>query len=91
MGVDWLACNYCGETFPDCGHFVRCEECGATWCSDECANEEGYEYDEETGEQSCKWCREEDFTDSELLKEALSQLGMNREELVEFYKANRGE
>ena len=42
MGVDFLICNYCEETFPDCGHFVSCESCGTHWCSDECAAEDGY-------------------------------------------------
>ena len=42
MGVDFLVCNYCEETFPDCGHFVSCEGCGTHWCSDECAEEDGY-------------------------------------------------
>lgn len=41
MGVDYYSCNYCGETFPDCGDYTYCE-CGNSWCSDECATEEGY-------------------------------------------------
>lgn len=47
MGVDWLSCKRCGDTFPDCGHFVNCE-CGETWCSDECAEKDGYK------EEHCK-------------------------------------
>ena len=92
MGVDWLTCNYCGENFPDCGHFVSCEECGTTWCCDECASEEGYEEapDDDSGEpSSCKFCRGEDHSDIVLLNFALEQLGMNREELIEFYNANK--
>jgi hypothetical protein len=42
MGVDFLVCNYCEETFPDCGYFVRCEGCGTEWCSNECAEKDGY-------------------------------------------------
>ena len=42
MGVDWIACNRCGETFPDCGDFVVCENCCTEWCSWECAEEDGY-------------------------------------------------
>lgn len=42
FGVDWIPCNKCGETFPDCGDFVYCD-CGIYWCCDECAEEEGYE------------------------------------------------
>lgn len=42
MGVDYYVCAYCGETFPDAGYYVSCEECGTHWCSDSCAKEEGY-------------------------------------------------
>ena len=89
MGVDWYACEKCGETFPDCGDFVRCE-CGVKWCSDECAEEDGYKYtyDEEENieERSCKFCREEDFTDTELLEFILILDSVTRKELVEMYK-----
>lgn len=42
MGVDFLVCNNCGETFPDCGSWVWCESCGTDWCSDGCAEEDGF-------------------------------------------------
>ena len=42
MGVDWIACNRCGETFPDCGDYVTCESCCTEWCSYDCAEEDGY-------------------------------------------------
>ena len=42
MGVDFYTCHYCEDTFPDCGYHVTCESCGTHWCSDECAEEEGY-------------------------------------------------
>lgn len=41
MGVEYYTCNYCGETFSDCGDFVGCE-CGTKWCDDECAEADGY-------------------------------------------------
>lgn len=41
MGVEFYTCNYCGETFSDCGGFVGCE-CGTKWCDDECAEADGY-------------------------------------------------
>jgi hypothetical protein len=46
MGVDFYACDYCGDTFPDCGEYVSCE-CGEHWCSDECAEADGFK------EESC--------------------------------------
>lgn len=54
MGVDWYSCKRCGETFPDCGDYVSCE-CGESWCSDECAEADGYK------EEYCKLgCNKDD-------------------------------
>lgn len=72
MGVDFYPCSNCGETYCDCGYYVTCE-CGRDWCSDECANEDGYskcscklgkelEEDEEYCEDGCEKYR--DDTDS---------------------------
>lgn len=105
MGVEFIACNYCGETFPDCGDFEYCE-CGVEWCSLECAEEEGYrrssctsgysegecdrEYCSSDCEnyigQSCKFCREEDFEDDELLGYLLELTSKTREELIVQYR-----
>lgn len=45
MGVDFLVCKKCGETFCDYGEYVSCD-CGEHWCCDECAEEDGYSQDE---------------------------------------------
>lgn len=43
MGVDWLSCERCRDTFPDCGDFVSCgDECCKHWCSNECVGKDGY-------------------------------------------------
>ena len=42
MGVEYYTCNYCGETFSDCGRYVSCESCGTKWCDEECAEADGY-------------------------------------------------
>jgi len=46
MSVDYYSCDRCGDTYCDCGHYVTCEVdaggCGRHWCSDKCANEDGY-------------------------------------------------
>lgn len=42
MGVDFLVCHRCRDTFPDCGSYVSCESCGTHWCSSECAEEDGW-------------------------------------------------
>lgn len=109
MGVDWLTCRNCGETFPDCGHFVNCE-CGEHWCSEECAETDGFEEEhcklgkskdddcdleiscwrcENNVERSCKYCREEDFSDEVLLTYTLNLLNLSREQLIEKYKFSK--
>lgn len=92
MGVDWLTCRSCGGTFPDCGSYVSCESCGEYWCSDKCAEEDGFKVEVDNEEEystSCKYCRQEDFDDSVLLKFALSLLEESRIELIEQYKNNK--
>jgi hypothetical protein len=95
VSVDYLVCQHCGETFIECGPCVWCD-CGEHWCSEECAELDGYrcyerqvddEHDEDVEEVcSCNFCREEDFDDETLLKFALEKLKTTREELVEEYK-----
>lgn len=45
MGVDFYSCKSCGDTFPDCGDYVYCE-CGEHWCSENCAEADGYQQEE---------------------------------------------
>lgn len=94
MGVDYYSCSNCSETFPDCGSYVQCE-CGEHWCSDECAEEDGFRIEEEgftpegsrwSQETSCKYCRKEDFSDLELLNFILGYSGFSRQEVIEKYK-----
>ena len=82
MSIDYYSCNYCGDTFNDCGYYVTCD-CGNSWCSDECAKKDGYRKTKGT----CKFCRGEDVRDEELIKFALKQLGLTRKELVLKYNA----
>ena len=46
MSIDYYSCERCGNTFPDCGDYTTCNEdaggCGRTWCSDKCAEKDGY-------------------------------------------------
>ena len=113
MSVDWFDCDVCRESICDCGDYESCN-CGKHWCSEECAEVDGFErehcrleYDmddkEENGctekycddcdnfiETGCKYCREEDFEDKDLLKFALKALGMKRETLIQSYKLHKG-
>ena len=94
MGVDYYACESCGDTFPDCGDFVSCE-CGKRWCSDECAEADGHQEEEDgftpegskwSQETSCNFCRKEEFEDYDLLELAQELLGKSRHDLIELYK-----
>lgn len=120
MGVDWLSCERCGETFPDCGDFVSCnDDCYKVWCCDECAKEDGFHrascnlgldissegYLEDDRDlcpkaknsnkkyidcdgcenytpTSCKYCRNEDYEDCDLLEKAMELLNCDRQYLI---------
>ena len=90
MGVDLLVCDECEKGFPDVIDYEYCG-CGKVWCDGDCAELGGLrkEYDDDgdyDGEGTCKYCRKEDATDSELLKTALYLMdNMSREELVRAY------
>jgi hypothetical protein len=93
VGVDWYPCNSCGETFPDAGYYVSCE-CGENWCSDDCAEGEGYRKEEDgftpigskwSQDTSCNYCRCENHTDATLLQFCLDQLGKSREQIIMQY------
>ena len=79
MGAEFLSCSYCGEGFSDYDAGWTSCRCGRDWCSPECAEADGYR--EVNGEQSCNYCRGEDFEDYELLNFVISALGVNREEI----------
>jgi len=87
MSIDYFSCNYCGNTFNDCGDYVSCD-CGMTWCDDECARKDKYRQ-KRNDESSCKYCREEDFEDLVLLKYALKELKLTRKQLVTNYKLRK--
>lgn len=94
MGVDFYACENCGDTFPDCGYYISCE-CGGRWCSDKCAEEHGFRevYDEDGDvdyeKTTCSYCRKEDFDDNSLLYHALDLLNMDRQQIIESYKTTK--
>lgn len=122
MSIDYLSCEHCGESFPDCNSYVSYSNCGITWCSDECADADGYEeshcklyvetdegYVNENSdgfedcihkndlidgefeccncenwmEESCKYCRHEDYDDHTLLIKAMELLKCDRQYLID--------
>ena len=90
MGVDWYTCNHCGDTFPDCGSYYTCDNCWTHWDDLKCAEADGAQWNEEEDTiVSCKFCRQEDATDSELVNYMLKHFKVTREEMVkEFYNAS---
>lgn len=94
MSVDYYICSRCRDTFPDCGPFVRCENCGRVWCSDQysdCAELDGYirsEEDDEYGcpkEDSCSYCRNEKATNKDLFEYVLNKYGLERDKVEQDY------
>ena len=89
MGVDFLICDICHSSFPDCGDFVVCD-CGGRFCSSECAEMDYAAYDEdgecledEDGEGTCVLCRGQAATDADLIDFLLRKLSLTREQAVE--------
>lgn len=84
MGVVWLTCDCCRETFYEgSGTHVRCD-CGGVWCSRDCAAKEGYDADAE----SCRYCRGEHVDDESLLCFLLATYKLSREEAEALYRRN---
>ena len=80
MGVDFLVCDECGETFCDCGEYYYCEGCDKHFCQ-YCNEEAGLEINEDGEVESCKYCRNEAVDDVQLLDYALNKLNTTRDEL----------
>lgn len=85
MGIDYYACEHCGDTFPDVGSYESCN-CGRVWCDDNCAETGGLLSDEWGEDSTCKYCREEEFDDEVLLDFVLKRENISREDLIQLYK-----
>lgn len=77
---DHCECHKCGrkflwENFTDQTSCV----CGQTWCSSDCAEEEGWN----STTRTCAFCRRENVEDAELLAYILREINMTREEAVQ--------
>jgi DNA-directed RNA polymerase subunit RPC12/RpoP len=88
MGVDFYSCSNCEEVFSDMNdESIYCEGCGYRWCSLDCAEYEGIQYNEEEDYyENCNYCRNEDFEDGILLSFACERLKVSRQELVNMYR-----
>ena len=83
-----LVCDHCGKVFFDYHGSNWCD-CGAKWCSETCAELDGYE--KRDFRSSCNYCRGNDFEDSELLEFVVLALGVSRNDLVSHYKNYKNE
>lgn len=79
MGMeDYRNCDACGKQYSVCSWYAARCECGALFCSKECASKD----DKET----CKLCRLEIVRDNDLLAFLLKHYGLNREQAEELYR-----
>lgn len=92
MGVVFISCDRCTNTFYDGGDYVRCNEnCEHRWCDMQCAEADGFKksyYDEKADgyiEKSCNYCREDDVEDILLLKFLLKKYKLTRKKAVKMY------
>lgn len=89
MSVDFYACDVCGETFPDCGDYVRCD-CGGKFCGDGCAHMDYSVYEEidkltgADGDGTCVLCRGEEVTDYDLINFLLKHCNLTREKATDL-------
>ena len=90
MGVDFFSCDYCGESICDAGDYERCnEDCYRRWCDRRCAEKDGYQYDEESGDYTCKYCRNEEIEDEVLVEYLLKRSGLSRKDAVKEFNTGK--
>ncbi|TPG88133.1 hypothetical protein EEL32_10235 [Brevibacillus laterosporus] len=99
MGVDWRVCPHCGDTYSDCGRYGTCSNCESSYCGS-CFGDfvqvyglidESHERFKLFGESlpECDHCNGKIISDDEILAFALSKLGIDRDTLIEEYRANK--
>ena len=86
----YTSCSKCSTIYGDSDDsIILCDplKCKHQWCSIECAIEDGWamELIKDTDVVTCKYCREEDLEDDELVKWLLDRLNYTREEAVDRY------
>jgi hypothetical protein len=93
MGVEFLVCDSCGDTFADCGEYVSCygehsEEhpyLSRHWCSEQCAEKAGYEWADNPDDATCSYCRKEKAEDLDLFKFLLRKFKLKRKDVEKEY------
>lgn len=85
MGIDFLVCTNCTETFADCGEYYDCEECGNVFCSIDCAKPESLDADR----MDCCICRKEEANDYILLHVLLRHYKITREDAMKIWQEEK--
>lgn len=88
MGVDFYACDNCGDTFPDCGDYFRCD-CEAKFCCTECGGYKSVEPEEDVDDHeviTCIHCRMESATSDDLLHFLLKKFDLTHDQAMEMYR-----
>ena len=88
MGVDLYACAECGETFPDCGRFASCDDCGEMLCPD-CMEKHGVSGIMNQGD--CPFCQAKIVSDRTLLAFLLNEFGASKEEAQAAFVAKHAD
>lgn len=83
MGIEFFPCAICGETFPDCGDYYSCDDCGNVFCSHECAK---LIFDEDDGYSRCCICLKSQVSDYVLLQYLLKINNLTREQAFEKWR-----
>jgi hypothetical protein len=98
MSIDFYSCARCGDSFPDCGDYCHCDECGNVFCSYECAELDAVELDEAAPEDeseteeyryepmNCCICRKEVANDYILLETLLRHYKITREDVLKMWQ-----
>lgn len=85
MSVDYLVCDHCGKTFPDCCEYYLCE-CERVFCQD-CAKKVGLKFSDDedcySDPESCIYCRKEAFTNYDKLQFLMKKYNLTDEQIEE--------
>lgn len=81
MSVDWFSCPSCEETYPDCSDRIFFCDCEISFCSADCGKRV---IDEKTDKSTCKYCRNEETTDYQLLHFLLRKFSLTKEQAIEL-------
>lgn len=87
MSVEFFYCHFCRQSVCDCGFYTSCN-CGRRWCDEDCAQSEGYINVEEPQISSCKFCREEDLEDYQIVSFLLNYCHLSRRDVVRMWRKN---